>query len=160
MSFPGLYKSEQASKRGINHNHELVVLLHTNRIQWNIGSRVIGNHLLNGLDVRVAILQCVVKVTTSQSVRPLATRARRSVTYPRLMETKSPIRWHVWCSNERSVLLHNSIGSRTGEEVKVQHASNDLVRQHRWVQHKIHAITVEQQHSMRIAVGKNLLYSQ
>ena len=63
--------------------------------------------------------------------------------------TKRPI-WH-WCraAYELCILLHHHLRRRSGEEVKIENSSNCFVGYSITSVHDVHAITVQQQNTVR-----------
>jgi len=72
------------------------------------------------------------------------------------MEAQSPVDGHVRRADHLHVLLDDLVGRRADEEVKVEDAANDLVGQGVGAHDNVHAIAVEQEHTVGVAVGEHL----
>lgn len=67
--------------------------------------------------------------------------------------TKCPVRHWGWSSDHGRVLIHHGQRRRPGEEVEIEEATDDLVRQRRPPVEHVHAVAVQQQHGVRDAMA-------
>mmetsp|Transcript_34929 Transcript_34929/g.87900 ORF Transcript_34929/g.87900 Transcript_34929/m.87900 type:complete len:520 (+) Transcript_34929:1346-2905(+) len=96
-------------------------------VQRDAGRAVVGHHLLDVADVRVAVLA--------------------------LMEAERPVGREARQADQLLVLLYHVGGRRTGEEVKVEQTADHAVGDATRLQHHVHTVAVHEQYAVHGAIA-------